>query len=145
HAATRAAEASSFIRPEILAIDPATMDRFLQSKELDEWKLALERILRYRPHTLGKSEEELLAMQGDMSQASNQIFRQLNDADLKWPTMRNEKGELVELGHSSFSAFLDSPKRSVRQTAFHIYYAQYEAHRNAMAASLNASLQRDVY
>ena len=145
HAATKAAEASSFIRPEIMAIDPAVMDQFLKAKELEEWRLALERILRYRPHTLGKIEEHLLAMQGEMSEASNQIFRQLNDADLKWPTIRNEKGEMVELGHSSFSAFLHSPSRPVREKAFHTYYTQYEAHRNSIAAALNGSVQRDVY
>ena len=143
--ATKAAQAASYIRPEILAIKPATMSRFLESKELAEWKLALERILRYRPHTLGDKEENLLAMQGEMSQASNQIFRQLNDADLKFGMLRNEKGQLIELGHSSFSAFLHSPARRVREKAFHQYYAVYDAHRNAIAASLNASVQRDVY
>jgi oligoendopeptidase F len=128
-----------------MAIPPDTMDRFLRTPELEEWRLALDRILRYRPHTLSEREEHLLAMQGQMSEASNQIFRQLNDADLKWPTVRNEKGELVELGHSSFSAFLHSPSRKVRREAFHKYYAQYEAHRNTMAAALNGSVQRDVY
>src|SRR5579863_8002292 len=34
HAATRAGEASSFIRPEIMAIPQATMDRFLEAREL---------------------------------------------------------------------------------------------------------------
>jgi oligoendopeptidase F len=102
-------------------------------------------MLRYRPHTLGKKEENLLAMQGQMSDASNQAFRQLNDADLKWPAIRNEKGEKVELGHSSFSAFLHSPKRSVRKEAFHAYYAGYEQHKNTIAATLNGSVQRDVY
>ena len=145
HAATRAAEAASFIRPEILAIPAAAVDEFLQARELEEWKLALERILRYRPHTLSTREENLLAMQGQMSEASNQIFRQLNDADLKWGMVRNEKGELIELGHSSFSAFLHSPSRRVRKEAFHKYYAQYEAHKNTAAAALDASVQRDVY
>ena len=84
-------------------------------------------------------------MQGQMSEASNQIFRQLNDADLKWGMIKNEKGELVELGHSSFSAFLNSPSRAVREKAFHAYYMQYEAHKNTIAASLDASVQRDVY
>jgi oligoendopeptidase F len=102
-------------------------------------------MLRYRPHTLGKKEENLLAMQGQMSEASNQAFRQLNDADLKWPAIKNEKGEKVELGHSSFSAFLHSPKRSVRKEAFHTYYAGYEQHKNTIAATLNGSVQRDVY
>src|SRR4051812_20052558 len=145
HAATQAAEASSWIRPEMLAIPPKKMAQFLDARELAEWKLALERILRYRPHTLGKKEEHLLAMQGQMSEASNQIFRQLNDADLKWGMVKNERGELVELGHSSFSSLLHSSSRKVRKEAFHKYYAQYDGHRNSIAAALNASVQRDVY
>jgi oligoendopeptidase F len=145
HVATRAAEASSFIRPELMSIPQAKMDAFLAARELEEWRIALDRILRYRPHTLGQREENLLAMQGQMSEASNQIFRQLNDADLKWPMIRNEKGELIELGHSSFSAFLHSPSRAVRKKALHTFYTQYEAHKNSIAAALNGSVQRDVY
>jgi oligoendopeptidase F len=145
HAATLAAEAASFIRPEIMSIPTATMDRFLAAKELKDWTLALDRVLRYRPHTLSQAEENLLAMQGQMSETSNQVFRQLNDADMKWGLIRNEKGERVELGHSSFSAFLHSPSRKVRKEAFHSYYTQYDAHRNTIAASLNGSVQRDVY
>jgi oligoendopeptidase F len=145
HVATQAAEAASFIRPELMAIDQKTIDRYMQSPELAQWKLALERILRFRPHTLSDREEHLLAMQGQMSEASNQMFRQLNDADLKWGLIRNEKGERIELGHSSFSAFLHSPSRRVRKEAFHAYYKQYEAHMNSIAAALNGSVQRDVY
>jgi oligoendopeptidase F len=145
HAATQASEASSYIRPEIMAIPADTMESLLLAGELQPWRLALERILRFRPHTLSSKEEQLLAMQGQMSEASNQIFRQLNDADLKWPSLRNEKKELVELGHSSFSAFLHSPSRTVRQKAFEVYYSQYTAHQHSMSAALNGSVQRDVY
>ncbi|HEX4795564.1 MAG TPA: oligoendopeptidase F [Humisphaera sp.] len=145
HVAMQAAELSSYIRPELMSIAPDVMEEFLAAPELAEWKLALEQTLRYRPHTLSSREEHLIAMQGQMSEASNQIFRQLNDADLKWGMIKNEKGELVELGHSSFSAFLHSPSASVREKAFHAYYVQFEAHKNTIAASLNASVQRDVY
>jgi oligoendopeptidase F len=143
--ATRAAEQASFIRPEIMDVSPGVMEAFLKTPELSEWKILLERILRYRPYTLGRKEEHLLAMQGQMSEASNQIFRQLNDADLKFGVLRNEKGEDVELGHSSFSAFLHSPAREVRQKAFHAYYAQYGSHKNTIAAALDGSVKRDVY
>jgi oligoendopeptidase F len=143
--ATKASEAASFIRPELMAVPVETMDQYLKAPELAEWKLALDRTLRYRPHTLGSKEENLLAMQGQMSQAASQAFRQLNDADLKWPLIENEKGEKVELGHSSYSAFLHSPDRKVRREAFHTYFGQYEAHRNTLAACLNGSVQRDVY
>ncbi len=145
HVATKAGEAGSWIRPEIMTIKPKTMNAFLKSKELKEWRITLERILRHRPHTLGPKEEHLLAMQGQMSQASNQIFRQLNDADLKFGMIRDDKGHNIELGHSSFSALLHSPNRNLRRSAFHQYYAAYDAHKNTVAATLNASVQRDVY
>src|SRR5581483_10200773 len=107
-----------------MAIKSATMEKFLASKELAEFRLLLERMLRYKPHTLGRREEKLLAMQSEMAEASNQIFRQLTDADLKWGMIKNEKGELVELSNSSLSTFLRSPKRSVRKNAFHKFYEQ---------------------
>src|SRR6266550_3827797 len=59
HVATKAAEAGSFIRPEIMAIPVARMKTFLKSKDLAEWRIALEQILRFRPYTLGQKEEQL--------------------------------------------------------------------------------------
>ena len=143
--ASRAAQAASYIRPEIMAIPAAKMDRFLSSQSLRPFRLRLERMLRYKPHTLGKKAEKLLAMQTEMAQASQQIFGQLHDADLKFGFVRNEKGESVELSNASFSAFMHSPKRSVRKAAFHQFYAQYRAHENTLAATLSASIQKDVY
>ncbi|HEY1786114.1 MAG TPA: oligoendopeptidase F [Pirellulales bacterium] len=145
HAASQAAQAASFIRPEIMAIKSAVMDKFLASKELAEFRLLVERMLRYKPHTLSRSGEKLLAMQSEMAEASSQIFRQLSDADLKWGLVKNERGEWVELSNASLSAFLHSPKRSVRKQAFHKFYQQYSAHQNTLAATLGSSVQRDVY
>ncbi|MEX0586132.1 MAG: oligoendopeptidase F, partial [Pirellulales bacterium] len=62
-AASRAAQAASYLRPEILAISPARMKRFLAAKELVPYRTLLERLLRFRPHTLSEREENLLAMQ----------------------------------------------------------------------------------
>ncbi len=144
-AAALMAEASSFIRPAILQIPVAKMRLFLRSAELAEFRIQLQRLLRYRPHMLSLEGETMLAMAGPMSEAANQIFRQLNDADLKWPCIEDEQGQAVELGHASYSTFLHSPKRPVRQKAFATYYTQYEAHQNTLAASLAGSVQRDVY
>ena len=141
----RAAQAGSWIRPELLAIDSASMDAFLDSECLQHYQLQLQRILRYRPHTLGEKEEQLLAMQAEMAQASSKNFRQLHDADLKFGEVENDKGELVELGNATFSQFLISPDRNVRKTAFHQYYDQFKAHENTLAATLGGSIQKDVY
>ena len=117
--------------------DPAERDveQFLKTPELEEWQLALERILRYRPHTLG---EEGGAPAGDAGADERGGQPDLPAAQRRRPEVGddpNERGERVELGHSSFSAFLHSPSRKVRKEAFHKYYAQYDAHKNTIAAA----------
>ncbi len=41
--------------------------------------------------------------------------------------------------------FCIRPSGRVRKTAFHKFYQQYRAHQNTLAATLGASVQRDVY
>jgi oligoendopeptidase F len=145
HLATRVSEASSFFRPELLSLPQETLEWYLNAPELTEYRTWLERIIRYRAHTLGPAEEKLLAMQGQMSAAPSLIFRQLNDADLKFGTLADEQGREVELSHSTFSSFLHSPDADVRGRAFRQYYAQFNAHKNTIAAALSSSVHRDIY
>ncbi len=143
--ASRAGQAASFVRPELLALSDAKLKKLMAAKELAPYRLLLERIVRYKPYTLSDKEERLLAMQSEMAHAADQIFRQLTDADLRFGFVENERGESVELSNSTFSLFLHSPKRSVRKQAFHQFYAQYQGHENSLAAALRGSVQRDIY
>ncbi len=143
--ATRASQSASYIRPEILAMAASKLQSWLDAKELASYRLVLERIVRFKKHTLGKKEEELLAMQGEMAQSASKAFRQLHDADLKFGLVTNEKGERVELSNSTFLQLLHSPKRSVRRTAFRQYYEQFQGHENTLAATLSGSILTDIY
>lgn len=143
--AMRAGQAASFIRPEILAMPAQTLQAWMDAPSLAPYRLVLQRIDRYRAHTLSQNEERLLAMQGEMSQSASKAFRQLNDADLKFGSLENERGQSVELTNASFSGFLISPDRAVRRKAFHQYYAQFESHENTLAATLAGSIHTDVY
>jgi len=143
--ATKAGQAASFLRPEILAIPPDRMDAMLQEDCLKPFALVLERINRYRKHTLSQPEENLLALQGEMAQTASKAFRQLNDADLKFGEVKNDSGFAIELTNASFSSFLISPNRDVRKQAFHQYYQQFQAHENSLAAMLAGSIHGDVY
>jgi oligoendopeptidase F len=145
HAASEAGQAGSYIRPEIMAIPDERMAKFLNAAELAPHRLSLERLLRYKPHTLTDREEKLLAMQAEMAGAASQVFRQLNNADLKFGTLRDAAGRQVELSHAMFATCLQSPSRAVRKKAFHQYYQQFKSHENTLAATLSGSIQRDVY
>ncbi|MDZ4852989.1 MAG: oligoendopeptidase F [Pirellulaceae bacterium] len=143
--ASNASQLASYIRPEILAIPKAQMDEFLKADSLKPYLLVLDRIVRYKKHTLSRKEEQLIAMQSEMAQTSSHTFRQLNDADLKFGTVKNEQGQSVELSHATLSSLLLSPKRSVRKAAFHQYYEVFQSHENTLAATLSGSVHADVY
>ncbi|MDP6443545.1 MAG: oligoendopeptidase F [Pirellulaceae bacterium] len=143
--AARCAKEASFIRPEIMEIDRDTMDEFLGSSELSDYQLMLERLLRYKPHTLSQREEELLAMQAEMAQTARHAFGQLHDADMKFGAVEDADGRQVELSNATYGQFMISPQRDVRRTAFHQYYDQFAAHENSLAALLGGSIHKDVY
>ena len=145
NAATRAVQAASFIRPELLALPADRLRKLMAHASLKAYRLLLERLVRFKPHTLGQREEELLAMQGEMAQVAARTFRQLHDADLKFGFITNEKGEKIELSNATFSQLLHSPKRSVRREAFQQYYTQFAAHENTLAATLSGNVLKDVY
>lgn len=143
--ATRAGEAASYIAPEIQAIPEKKIKAYLNDPVLKDYKFSLEKLLRYRPHILSEKEERLLAMQGEVAGTASKVFGQLNDADLKFGMITDERGRKVELSHGSFRSLLESPKRSVRKEAFHQFYKVYEDHANTVAATLSGSVLQDVY
>ena len=141
----RASQAASYMRPELLAIEESTMASFMADPRLSLYRLQLDRLLRFRPHTLSDREERLLAMQGEMSAAANNAFRQLNDADLRFGFVDDHEGRQIELSHATFAQLLISPSRDVRRAAFTQYYKQFSDHENTLAATLTGSIHRDVY
>ncbi|NMC19482.1 MAG: oligoendopeptidase F, partial [Thermogutta sp.] len=142
---SRVNEAASFLQPELLAIPEARMREYMADAALQPYHLFLERLLRYRPHTLSPAEERLLAMQTEMLEAPKQVFRQLNDTELEFGTVRNERNEPVPLTHGNYLSLLESPHREVRREAFHRYYAQYDKHKRTLAAALGGSIHGDNY
>lgn len=143
--AMRAGEAASFIAPELQSLPIKTLNGYIKSTTLKEFRLQLERLLRNKPHILSEKEERLLAMQGEVAGTADKVFSQLTDADFKFGHVKNEKGKEVELSQGSFRVFLESPKRAVRKKAYEQFYGVYEAHENTLAATLGSSVKQDVY
>ena len=142
---TRAEEAASFVRPEILALPQEVLDNYLADRRLAAYRVFLGRLVRMKPHTLSAPEERLLAMQTQLAAMPHEIFTQLDCGDLRFGTIRDHRGRLVELTHSSYQSLLLSPDREVRRQAFYQFYEQYQAHQHTLAATLAGSIYTDVY
>ena len=141
----RASQATSYMRPELLAIEKSRLAELLADDRLAIYRLQLERLNRYRAHTLTDGEERLLAMQGEMAMAAGDAFRKLNDADLRFGEIEDHEGRTIELSHATFSQLLICPDRNVRRKAFDQYYKQFADHENTLAATLAGTIHRDVY
>ncbi|GBF72861.1 oligoendopeptidase F [Paenibacillus sp. 598K] len=138
-------EASSFITPEILSLPDDKLDAMIADPELATFHSTLKEMRRQKAHTLSKSEEMLLAQVGNVSQAPGTIFGMLNNADLKFPKVKDENGNEAELTHGTYIQFLESRNRDVRREAFTKVYETYGKMKNTLAATLNANVTKNVF
>lgn len=139
-------EKTSFVTPEILTLEISTLERFMEEKEeLKLYKHYLDNIMRQKDHILSAREESILAQMGEVASAPEKIFSMLNDADLKFPTIKDEEGNDVEITHGNFIPLMESKDREVRKNAFKALYNTYKGFKNTFAASLNGDLKKNIF
>lgn len=132
----------SFITPEILSVDEETIQGFVNEYEpLRLYNQMLKELNLQRPHVLSADKEELLAQFSEVTGASGSTFSALNNADLQFPIVKNDKGEEVELTHGNYVTFLESDNREVRKQAFEAMYETYGKFKNTFAATLAGNVK----
>jgi oligoendopeptidase F len=143
---TEAMSAQSYMVPEILAIPEERLHSFLQENDdLKSYRHSLEKINKKRSHVLSDKEESLLAQASEAMGASRQTFGILNNADLQFPTITDEDGDLVEVTHGRFTHFMESAHRSVRKSAFQAVYDTYGTYKNTFASTLSGTVKKNNF
>jgi len=136
----------SFLVPEILEIPAETLNAYLNSyEELKPFDHFIEDLIRQKEHVLTAREEEILAMAGEIAAAPEQIFSMINNADIRFPIIRDENGEEVELTKGRYIQFMESRDRRVRKDAFTALYETYGKQKNTIAATLNYNIKKDLF
>src|SRR5438045_1251253 len=131
--------------PEIQGIPHEKFAQFLEDPALVEWKIALKKIRRMKPHVLSEREERLLALGSAALDGYDEMFSQLTDVDMKFGVLVDEKGEEKPLTQSSFSSFLVKRDHALRKRAFHQFYDEFQDHQFTLASSLAYSVKADVF
>ncbi|MED1202524.1 oligoendopeptidase F [Heyndrickxia acidicola] len=140
------ASAFSYLVPELLSIDESKLKQFIQEKEeLTLYEHALEEINLQRPHVLSAEQEALLAQASEVFNASSNTFGMLNNADLEFPTIKDEQGDEVQITHGRYSRFLESKDQRVRKEAFEKVYKTYGDFRNTFSSTLGGQVKRDNF
>ena len=117
---------SFFISPTILKMDYSDIEKFyIEDPRLREYEIILKNDFRYKEHTLSDDEEKILSCLTKMLGSNYETFSLLDNSDLKFGNIHDEKGNLVELTNANYSIYIESLNRKVRKDAFEALYRAY--------------------
>lgn len=128
-------EKIAFMEPEIIVVDEETMNQFYTEKpELNKYKIFITEVRRGKEHSLSPELEKLLAGANELADLPYEVFATLDNADLKFPEITNEKGEKIQITNGRFVPLEESKDRRVRKEVFEKYYETYGNFKNTSAS-----------
>jgi oligoendopeptidase F len=144
--ATAFSAACSWVRPEILAMDPARVRKFIaEETKLGPYRVFLEETLRRKPHTLSAAEEKIAAEAGEMERAGGEVHGVLSNADLPYPTIKLSTGESVRLDPAAFTLHRQDRDRADREKVFAAFFGALKTYERTMGATLASTVKAHLF
>ncbi|CAN5185428.1 hypothetical protein BH23CHL1_BH23CHL1_21640 [soil metagenome] len=138
--------AAAYIEPEILALDPETLARYITSEPgLAAYQQYFEKLGRMREHVRSAEVEELMAQAANVMGGFGAVRSALENADLDLGTITDSDGNDVQLSQGNLSHYLHDTDREVRRTAWISAADAYLGMKNTFAGTLAGGVKRDVF
>jgi oligoendopeptidase F len=136
----------AFLEPEILTMDPATLDSWIASTPgLKVYSFYLHDVLRRKAHTLNASEEALMARTAPMAAGSGNAANILLNADLPWATVTLADGKQARLDVSTYSAARASANRADRQKVMEGFFGSLEQFSRTLGSTMSTNVQSAMF
>lgn len=133
---------SAYFVPEILSLGEDYINEAIEKiDELKKYEFIFKDILKEKDHVLTQEMEELMAQVSDCLSAPSSIQSMLSNADMTFPKIKDENGNLVELTEGNYSSFIKSKNREVRKEAFKTLFTEYGKLKNTFATTLTSSIK----
>ena len=136
---------SSFLEPELNELPEETLKALMNDPEMADYSEYLRGLLRMKAHTLPKEQERLMAMMGEVTRISNDVFSMLSDVDMKFPDVTMPDGSTRPLTEGTYSAFIRHQDRNVRKQAFEGIMGAYDKMGSTIAATYGGRVKTDVF
>ena len=134
--------ATSYITPEITYADEAIIKNYLEKDaRLKPYARDIKETLEKKKHILSKEEENILANYSEIFSAPENTFDILTNAEFKFGTLTNEKGEEVELTDSTYTLYMKNKNQDVRKQAFNLMYTKYSEFINTITEMYIANVK----
>ncbi|MEB7848378.1 oligoendopeptidase F [Staphylococcus equorum] len=136
----------SFLVPEILQIDEAQIQNFIESNDdLKRYAFDLKLINEKRPHVLSADKEKLLTEAQDALSTADNVYGMFSNADLEFEDAIDKDGNHHSLTQGTFIKCLESDDRILRKSAFENLYKAYGAYNNTLSATLAGEVKKNVF
>ncbi|MCL2276905.1 MAG: M3 family metallopeptidase, partial [Treponema sp.] len=142
-AGAKAEAAAAWAKPEILSIPEKDIEAFLLNNRLKDYKIYLQRIIRYKPHILSDKEEKIISQFSENDEAASDAFSVLTNVDINFGTIDTPEGKRP-LSQSTYSVFMESGDREIRKQAYNKLYGCYEEHKTTLASLYSSSVKKDA-
>ncbi|MCD6447257.1 MAG: oligoendopeptidase F [Candidatus Marinimicrobia bacterium] len=136
----------AFLWPEIQEIPTSKLNQLVaKSEHLKQYKHAFDDMVRQKEHILSEREEELLSMAGNMAREFGSIREALTQADIIFPKVKDDDGDMIELSYGRYRVLLLSTDPEVRRGAFEGIYGTFDKFKNTSAATYRGSIKQDIF
>ena len=141
---TRFSAATSFIEPEILAIDSNSISSWIEKPEFEEHRIMVEKMLRFKPHVLSADEERIMALQREIGGKAQEVFGVLTNVDLDFGHIITNEGK-IPLTQGTYAYLLQNPDRKVRERTYRKFYGVFDSHKQTLASLYDTSVKQDLF
>ena len=140
-----ASSKSSYIVPELLKSDFETIQMLInENQNLEEYRLALTRIFRFKEHTLSTDEEKIIAELSNVVNSSSRIASIIRNSELPFKTIKDSNNKEVKLNNENYSIFIKDKDRRVRKEAFLGIYSSYETFKDTFTETIQNHVLKNV-
>jgi oligoendopeptidase F len=137
---------ASFVEPEVLRIGAATVEQFLAAEpRLKDYTFYLRDIVRRAAHTLGDSEERILASAAQLAGSANNIYGILSNADFPYPTITLAGGRVVKVDQAGYADLRTSPDRETRKAAMSAFFTALGSFSRTFGTTMNSNVQKSLF
>ena len=137
---------ASFIRPEILALDEKTIQKFIDTEPgLKPYSFFLNNLMRQKKHTLSDVEEKVIAEAGRMLSTPSSLYNTLINADFLNAEVTLSTGEVVELDRAGFNRYRSLVDKGDRELVYRTFYGDLNKFRSTFGSLMNSKVNTDIF
>ncbi|MCL2862348.1 MAG: oligoendopeptidase F [Firmicutes bacterium] len=139
-------EMTSFVSPELAALDEKILEGFLKDKDFSPYDMMLKDAKRNKKHTLSDSEEALLSSVSSFSNGFQDAFEMLNNLEIDFGETTWIDGTKKKLTHGSYAYLLSNCKdREIRKEAREKYMAAYKKVLNTISTMYAGNVKKNWF